>query len=455
MRRPTDDNFKYPGAGFGGARGIANLAEMLPGSHINWEAEARGAWRNSAVAICLSYVQDNVPVPMQVVRTAGGKSTPIEGHPLTQLLRLPNPHYAGRTLQAATALSLDVEGVAYWIKRRNSAGRIVRLEWIPHWCMEPGWDDRSDFIGWFNYSPGGSAGMRRIPVEDVVYFRTGIDPENMRKGLSRLKAVLREVVTDNEANTFTASILKNMGVPGAIIMPKPTTAGQVPTTWSQGFKDKLKALWKSMSTGDKRGEAIVVEHGIEITVPGFSPEQLTLDKIRRIPEARIAAALRVPALVVGLSVGENQRTYNNMGQARRIGYEDAVMPLQDLMAETIELQLLPEFSTNVGAEQVVVDRSNVGVLQEARSELYSALGLAVGGPFLTPNEARAELDMPDIDGGEQLGQATPAAAAQAAKIRKEWAEKARARRKAWEALIEEEDGEDDEGEGDPDEDEGE
>jgi hypothetical protein len=59
-------------------------------------------------------------------------------------------------------------------------------------------------------------------------------------------------------------------------------------------------------------------------------------------EARLCAALRVPPMVVGLNVGDAQRTYANMGEARQMAYEDCLMPLQARHCETLDMFLLPD-----------------------------------------------------------------------------------------------------------------
>ena len=59
-----------------------------------------------------------------------------------------------------------------------------------------------------------------LSKDDIIHYRDGIDPENDRFGLSGLSAVLREVFTDNEAATYSAAILRNMGVPSIIVTPK-------------------------------------------------------------------------------------------------------------------------------------------------------------------------------------------------------------------------------------------
>jgi hypothetical protein len=76
---------------------------------------------------------------------------------------------------------------------------------------------------------------------------------------------------------------------------------------------------------------------------GFSPEQLTLKDLRRIPEERVTAVLGTPAVVVGLGAGLDRSTFTNYTEAREAAYEQAIIPPQALLAEEIWFQLLPDF----------------------------------------------------------------------------------------------------------------
>jgi len=81
---------------------------------------------------------------------------------------------------------------------------------------------------------------------------------------------------------------------------------------------------------------------------GLTPEELALDRLRRIPESRICGALRLPAMLVGLSVGDEQRTFSNYAQARRAGYEDCLGPMHRRFARQLTRDLLKELGGWVG-----------------------------------------------------------------------------------------------------------
>src|SRR6185369_17872154 len=105
---------------------------------------------------------------------------------------------------------------------------------------------------------------------------------NMRKGLSPLAAAYRAVGWDNEAETFGATLLKNMGIPGVAITPKDAEFQIQPEQ-----ADLLKAMWRERFTGDYRGEPIVPSLPVDIQKIALSPEELSLDHMARTPVNRI------------------------------------------------------------------------------------------------------------------------------------------------------------------------
>ena len=85
------------------------------------------------------------------------------------------------------------------------------------WICEPGYH-RVRITHW-EYQPGAGK-VQRLELEDVIHFRHGIDPNNTRLGLSPLHSVIREIFIDLEASNFSASMLRNLGIPGLAISPK-------------------------------------------------------------------------------------------------------------------------------------------------------------------------------------------------------------------------------------------
>lgn len=324
------------GYGGGGVRyinisGIGRLGDSvgLPGSRLNWAQMAGDPWRNSAVAVAIEWARRNFPQASPIVRHKHENDI-IEGHALTTLLYRPNPYYAGRTLWAGTLLSWIADGNAYWLKVRDGAGRVVELWYLPHFQVTPRFTDKGVLL----YGVNDGQAKKTYDARDIVHFRNGIDPDNALRGLSPLKAVLREIATDNECTVYDASLLRNMGIPGVIISPE---AG---TTIDDAGAQTIKQRFTEKFTGDKRGEPLILPSPIKVDAPGFNPEDMALDRIRNVPEARITGAIGIPAMVLGLAVGENQRTYSNMKEAREAAAEEFLIPTYSSIADDVDMQLV-------------------------------------------------------------------------------------------------------------------
>lgn len=415
-RRPRDLSTKsasmdfptFAGAAYGYGGGSAGgdvaswLGTYLPGAKYDYKQEAGDLWLNSAVAACLGWITDNFSEPeARVERLKGDGSTDFRrDHALVQKLADPNPDYDADALWAATVLSFVCSGDAYWIKAKSQIPGVMDLYWTPHWDMWPVWDPRDPkkFITHYVHQVNG----KRVTVEkeNVVHFRRGLNPVNQRVGLPQLEPVLREIVSDNAANTYQAAILRNMGVPGVLIQPEDDKV-----TLDEDDAKEIKRLYKEKSSQEAAGNPLMFSVRVKLQELTLSPEKLTLDKIREVPEARICAAFRLPAMVVGLSVGEKQKTYANMGVAERMAYRNCLIPLQKRFAKTVTKQLGPDFGLKPN-ECLRWDYSGVEAMAEEQSELTKRCVIAVKGSVMSVEEARSKLGLGPKKEGETFAPLT-------------------------------------------------
>jgi HK97 family phage portal protein len=348
------------------------LGGLLPGSRYDYAREAGLLWQNSIVSIVLGWLQRTFPEPrLQVCDEdpASGELSPVPGHPLLSLLRRPNGHHTDWDLWKATLLSYVVDGNAYWMKARASygMGQPVQLWYVPHFMITPVWTtDGTRFIDHYCYRVNGVD----YPVDPrwIVHFRNGIDPLNTRRGLAPLAALLREVCGDNESANMTAAIMRNFGVPGLMVSPADPKV-QLPEPAAKAIKAKLMREF----TGERRGEPFVFDNALKIDMPGFSPRDMMVDFLRKIPEERLSAALGVPAGLAGLGAGLDRNTYSNYAEAREAYVENTLMPMQGEFARTLDGQLLPDFEEPATLEvrRVCWDYAKVRVLQEDKDALHA------------------------------------------------------------------------------------
>jgi len=353
--------------------------------------DGRGA---SVVQACVLWLARTFPeAPIQVSRRKrDGTLEPIQGHPLTALIAKPNDYYSGVLLWMATLADWMVTGNAYWAIVRAGAANVRELWWLPSAQVKPvGSDDGRTFLTHYEYNVG--AEVVRIDVDDVVHFRYGLDPSDPRRGLSPLASLIREIYTDEEAAAYTATLLKNVGVPGVVFSP----GVEIPKEKAQ----ELKEFLANRFTGPHRGEPFVATGPTKIDRLSFNPTEMDLKALRRIPEERVSAIFGIPAIVVGLGSGLERSTFANFAEARQAAYESNVIPTQRLFAAELQTQLLPFVGD--GENQVVgFDLSDVRVLQPDMDLMFKRLDLAVQGGWMLVNEARSEIGLDPLPDGDVL-----------------------------------------------------
>jgi len=314
---------------------------MLKRTQFDYRREVGDGLDSSVVTAPIMWVQRALPEARLAIREtkADGSKEDLEDHELLELIQNPNPFYGDIALWGAIILSFLIAGNAYLIKVRNGARRVTELWWVPWWMIEPKAPiDGSDFIAYYEYTPGTGEGRFPLDPDDVIHFRNGIDPHNLMKGLSPIGGVIREIFTDLEASNFVASLLRNMGVPGVVISPK---GGAMPASEDV---EATKIWFKQAFGGDQRGAPLVMGAPTEVSSYGFDPKAMDLSEGRDVAEERVCACIGIPAAVVGFGAGLQQTKVGaTMEELRKLAWHNGVLPLGRQLVDEIQRSLLPDF----------------------------------------------------------------------------------------------------------------
>ena len=126
---------------------------------------------------------------------------------------------------------------------------------------------------------------------------------------------------------------------------------------------------------------------MNVEVVSFSPDQLRLASLRRIPEERVSAVLGVPAILAGLGAGLDSATYNNTKELKEFFTEQKLIPLWRTVAAELTHQLLvPDFGDK--GLMCDYDIQSVRALQPDVDNLYKRVNMGVSGGWITIGEAR-------------------------------------------------------------------
>lgn len=162
--------------------------------------------------------------------------------------------------------------------------------------------------------------------------------------------------------------------------------------------------------GSNSGKMPLLEDGMEIKPYSFNAKEAQYAETKQLSREDVAAAFHVnPSLIWHTTT----QTYASAKDNARALYADCLGPTLQMLQQRINSFLLPM----LGADpNTYVEFDLTEKLKGSFEERASILQSAVGGPWLTRNEARADNNLPPIEGGDELivplnvltgGQASP------------------------------------------------
>ena len=379
----------------GGYGGIYGNRYRVSGSRYDWRAEAGILYDNSIVGACLQWACKTVneaPVAIIEVDDRGIETykTNVGQHKILKLLAKPMPFYDWGFLSKGIVASLMLTGNCFLYKHRSKLGKLVGIEYIPYLSIYPVRQKNSkNFIDW--YEQRTPNGIEKYKVEDIIHIRYGpCDQLNPLVSMSPLVPVLREICTDNEAATYSVTMLKNEGRPSHILSPKDSDKEGVPINFSETQANELKKLWTEKFTGDRRGEPLISSLAVELQKLSYNPEELVLDKIRNIPEERITAMYSIPAVVLGLGTGLEYATAKaSHKESREQAYENFVVPMQNEISTQLTNNLREEITDLSDNEHIVFDRRKIAAVQESVDNRHQRARADYRAGLCTREEARS------------------------------------------------------------------
>lgn len=307
----------------------------------------------------------------------------LTDHPLARLLARPLPSQMKMTRYRLIEFLLGDLGVyqnAYWLKIRQ--GGVVGLLPVPPMWMdvEGGLVPKQYFL---------TIGGQRKPIapDDVVHFRA-YNPENPIYGLSQFETLRRVLAEEDEAGAYREGFWQNAARMTGII-ERPETA----PAWSPTARERFLAEFAQMyAGGDNSGVTAVLEEGMKWKETSFNAQESEYLGSKKLAREESARSLHIPLPMVGIL---DHATFSNIREQHKHLYQDALGPDLVMIEQDIDLQLLPDFPDS---EDVYVEFNILDKLSGDFEEQTKSFQSAVGRPFMTPNEARARLNMPRLDG---------------------------------------------------------
>lgn len=376
---------------------IKKSLQTVPASSGGWFPLVResspGAWQrsekieldtalsHSAVFSCVDLISRDISkLPARFTKKAAGYWQPVE-HAYDNLMRRPN-HYQNRAqFISAWIASKLLHGNAYVLKQRSV--RIDALHILDPRRVEPLIDEESGAV-FYRLKSNDLAGIHEdviIPAREIIHDR-GLTPFHPLVGVSPLIAAGLAATTGlNIANNASDFFKNACNISGIVLAPDGLPAGSSET---------IKANYEQRYTGKNSGKLAVLTGGAKFQQLTMSAVDAQLLEQLNWTAQDIARAFHCPAWKIGAGPSA---PYTNNEDTQLAYYSDALQNLIESLELSLDegLGLAPNERTELDVETL---------LRMDTTTRYTCYGQAIGGGWMTVNEARARESMPPVEGGD-------------------------------------------------------
>lgn len=347
---------------------------------------------NSLIYSAVSYKSRAVTsVPLRAY--SGTPDSPVRlshSHPLAELAHRPNEHQSFPEFQALNTVYLNVSGDSFVLLVREP-GEEFPTSMYP---LRPDRtyvikkkDDGIPQLAGYVYVPKGMAredGLKILP-QDMIHVKLPNpvdDMEGLGYGLSPISPAARNADVDNSVDDFLKLFFeKGVILPGILTTEQPLNARDMA---------RIRERWKEVYGGyENWAEEIgILEKGANYERIGLTFDEMGLESLDARNEAKMCGPFGIPPILIGARVALKHSSYKNYAPARKICWEDTIIPELTLFETEFQYRLNTEDAwVKFDYSQVPALRQNVADRVEAAYKLvqigYSpnaatkAVGLAI------------------------------------------------------------------------------
>ena len=359
---------------------------FIGGSHAvwsKWDADRAirnyksNSWIYTAVNLRASAIAS---VPWLVEKkTAEGWEIDYN-HPLNDLIRKPNPRMDRVTLFKMSMQHMDLTGNAYWLKvRRSENGPVIGL-----YPLLPQQVDVEIYMGVLK---GYKVDNKPVKNEDIVHLMY-TSPDSIYVGMSPLQAADRAAQIDNIAEDWQKKSFENRAVPDGVM-----TFEDIQT--EAQFEQAKKQMKENYQGDDNARGPMVLGGKAKWTPLALTAAEMDFTNSRKYTRQQIFAVYGIPEPLA--NIFENG-TYSNVKEAKKIFWEDTIVPILEEVESELNIQLAEEFGRDI---RIRHDVSDVEAMQQSYAEKVNIGKVlwSMGLPFNTINTV-LELGFEEIEGGD-------------------------------------------------------
>lgn len=379
---------------------------------LNWWQQGYNPLQTSGSAVvyaCIAAYAQTIAMcpPTHWVSTGDGGRERAKTSALTRVLRRPNAYQSTSDFFLYLTRSLyGDKGAAYGLALRNARFEISEIHLMDPRMSWPRVAPTGDVF----YHLGGNEVVERlfadnptaleaVPARDVLHVRLPSDRSPL-EGISPFQAAMLEDAASNAMIAQALAFSTNQGRPSGIL--------ETDEKLNREQTQQLRQLWNEQTQGLNQGGTPITSWGLKWKPAVVNSRDAQLAEFLQIADQRIATAYRVPLAILSLISGQGPQgsTESLMRFWRSTGLGFAANHIETAFDRLFGMSGWPDEYLELDLD--ALERSEF-------KDQIEGLARGVQGGIFAPNEARARVELPAMEFGDQprvQAQVIPLSAAQ-------------------------------------------
>lgn len=328
---------------------------------------------------CIDITATNIAqLPIRVIQfDKSGKEIDISEQPDFLIFRSPNKFQTIYDFIYESISRLRLQGELYWELQSDERNRIIAMwaDWAADEVEIVG--DPENLIKLYRRRVNGQA-FEFLP-EEIFYIKY-FNPFSVLRGMAPLRAGRDAMTLELNSMDYNKKFFQQGMQPAGAF----TSEQAINKTERDRLAETLREYFGGLSNSHK---PLILWNGLK-----FDPLSRTTlrdaeyTELRKMNREDICGILGVPLEVMGLG----QRTYENLPSARKLFWNETLLPTISKVESLINKSLIPRLTRNEKI-QMQFDLSEVEALKDSIDEKIKIYDLGFKNGAVTPNDIRVDV----------------------------------------------------------------